>query len=75
MPGIQVNLVSEYGWSALMLASGEGHEGIVQLLLDMPGIQVNLVNKVGSSALTLASIDGYEEIVKLLQERSQEQGL
>ncbi|KAH6901093.1 hypothetical protein BKA70DRAFT_1569155 [Coprinopsis sp. MPI-PUGE-AT-0042] len=66
LPEIQVNLVDNYGWSALVRAALGGHEGVVKLLLTHPGIQVNLVGIDGWSALIRAARAGHEGVVKLL---------
>ena len=51
--------------NALMVASFEGHLGIVQLLLDN-GAEVNDVDSTGMTALMLAAEQGDLEIVKIL---------
>ncbi|KAH6870869.1 hypothetical protein BKA70DRAFT_365526 [Coprinopsis sp. MPI-PUGE-AT-0042] len=65
-PGILVNFVNKYGWSALMVAARYGHKSIVKALLAHPGIQINLLNIRGHSALMLAASVGRESIVKIL---------
>ncbi|KAH6909837.1 hypothetical protein BKA70DRAFT_1274960 [Coprinopsis sp. MPI-PUGE-AT-0042] len=39
-PEIQVNLVDEDKWSALIFAASKGHEGVVELLLSRPEVQI-----------------------------------
>ncbi|KAH6891665.1 ankyrin repeat-containing domain protein [Coprinopsis sp. MPI-PUGE-AT-0042] len=68
-PNIQINLVDNKGWSALMKAARYGHEAITKLLLARPEIQVNLVDSNGSSALSLAAYGGHTTIVGLLLAR------
>ncbi|KAH6889048.1 ankyrin repeat domain-containing protein 50 [Coprinopsis sp. MPI-PUGE-AT-0042] len=63
---IQVNLIEDDGWSALMEASGHGHTGVAVPLLAHPDMLVNLVNNEGRSALMQAAGHGYEGTVKLL---------
>ena len=75
-PNINVNLQSEYGWSALMSASGETNtdstEETVKMLLEHPNIDVNLQNEQGYTALTHAcrysNTDSTEKTVKILLE-------
>ncbi|KAH6916393.1 hypothetical protein BKA70DRAFT_1502416 [Coprinopsis sp. MPI-PUGE-AT-0042] len=66
LPAIQVNLISDEGWSALMGAARRDHTGTVKLLLAHLEIQVNLVDREGWSALMLADRYGTESTVKLL---------
>ncbi|KAH6909890.1 ankyrin repeat-containing domain protein [Coprinopsis sp. MPI-PUGE-AT-0042] len=68
-PKIQVNVVDDGRWSALMLAANYGHERIVTLLLAHPDIQVNLVNSKGCSALMSAARNGYQGIITFLLAR------
>ncbi|KAL8815302.1 MAG: hypothetical protein Q9191_008471, partial [Dirinaria sp. TL-2023a] len=49
----------------LHMAVEEGHEKIVQLLLDH-GANVNAISKFGGTALHVASVRGFEKIVQLL---------
>ena len=55
-------------WSALMIASHDGHTEVVKLLLDK-GAQVNMQGKDGGSALMIASQNGHTEVVKLLLDK------
>ncbi|KAH6889067.1 ankyrin repeat-containing domain protein [Coprinopsis sp. MPI-PUGE-AT-0042] len=66
LPAIQINLVSDEGWSALMEAARRDHTGTVKLLLAHPEIQVNLIDRGGWSALMLADRYGTENTIKLL---------
>ncbi|KAH6913433.1 hypothetical protein BKA70DRAFT_721476 [Coprinopsis sp. MPI-PUGE-AT-0042] len=45
IPDIQVNTTSREGQTALSLASGENHSGVIKLLLDHPGIEMPFVTK------------------------------
>ncbi|KAH6883736.1 hypothetical protein BKA70DRAFT_1341376 [Coprinopsis sp. MPI-PUGE-AT-0042] len=55
LPEVEVNLVNDQGWSALMLAARYGHAGTVTLLLAHPEALVNSVDNEGQSALILAT--------------------
>ena len=62
--GSDVNLKSFPG-TALSVACEEGHQWVVQLLLER-GVQVNIVDMETETALTMASRRGHKEIVRLL---------
>ncbi|KAH6903048.1 hypothetical protein BKA70DRAFT_1566997 [Coprinopsis sp. MPI-PUGE-AT-0042] len=57
---------SNDGWSALVMAAGEGHKGVVKLLLAHPNIQTDIVNNYGWSALMAAVGRGHEGVAELL---------
>jgi hypothetical protein len=57
------------GTTALTVASEQGHEVIVQILLYYKDIDINQKDKDGKTALMEASENGKKEIVKLLLER------
>jgi len=63
---VAVNVKDEYGWTALMLASRNGHKEVVKLLLKK-GADVNAKNKGGWTALMLATLYGHKEIVEILK--------
>lgn len=65
--GAYVDAVNKYGWTALILASVEGHSDYVQLLLEH-GAEVNAQARNGKTALTYASEEGHSDIVQLLLE-------
>ncbi|EXV06641.1 ankyrin repeat protein [Metarhizium robertsii] len=56
---------SLYGWTRLVWAAGEGHEAVVQLLLEK-GTDVNAKDIDGQTPLWLAAAKGHEAIVRLL---------
>ena len=66
--GGDVNHVFRNGITSLMMASQDGHEEIVKLLLDI-GAGVNQTTQSGNTALILASQNGHEETVKLLLDK------
>lgn len=45
IPGIDTNQVDNYGVSALMLASRQGHDTLAALLMAAPGCDTNLVSR------------------------------
>lgn len=64
---INVNAHDEFGNSALLLASREGHTEIVSFLLyDVKGVKVNDQNPYGDTALMCAATNGHADMVKLL---------
>ena len=66
---IQVNDGDEDGDTPLILAAGEGHAKVVELLLGKQDIQVNLVDGRGISALVSAAFHGHDEVVRLLLQK------
>ena len=64
--GIDVNSTDSRGETLLMLASREGHEGLVSRLISSRA-RVNARNGAGETALMLASIKGHLGIVSRLQ--------
>ena len=54
------------GWTALMWGAWNGHEDIVQALID-EGADVNALSTAGSTALKLATVKGHGAIVTLLK--------
>lgn len=59
-------LADNEGDTALIMASADGHEGIVELLLQVEGIRLDLANKAGETALGSALKNGHEAIVERL---------
>jgi ankyrin repeat protein len=57
--------MAESGWTALMLASGEGHSEVVTFLLTK-GAKVNTRDSTENTALIRAAVNGKTEIVELL---------
>jgi ankyrin repeat protein len=53
--GHGVNEAGETGWTALMLASENGHVEVVRLLLARQGVEVNKSSVDGYTALMFAS--------------------
>ena len=65
--GVDINIVNDYGMTALMLASMYEHIDIVRLLLEK-GAGVNIRDEGGYNALMWASVRGYTDIARLLLE-------
>jgi ankyrin repeat protein len=64
-----VDLVDKDGWTALHLASSEGHHDIAALLIEH-NASVDLVEKDGRTALHLALSKGHRDIAALLIEHN-----
>ena len=64
--GADVNAKNSEGYTALSLASDNGHTEIVKMLLATKGIKVNAKDKYVYTALELASRNGHTEIVAIL---------
>jgi ankyrin repeat protein len=54
MPGIDINVQGQCGFTALMGAVCGNHSSIATRLLKVEGINVGLLNQVGNSAVDLA---------------------
>lgn len=64
--GADVNAkMDESGWTALMLAAGEGHTELVKFLLTK-GANVNARESVKNTALIRAAVNGHTETAELL---------
>jgi hypothetical protein len=66
IPGAEVNLVDNEGYTALHFAASDGHLELVKALIAAPGIDVNQKDKSGRNALHCAASFGYLEIVTVL---------
>ena len=64
---VNINATGIRGWTALMLASYNGHMDVVVALCDR-GADVNASHD-GATVLTLATLGGYVDIVKVLCDR------
>ncbi|KAI8780670.1 ankyrin repeat domain-containing protein 50 [Biomphalaria glabrata] len=60
----KLNEQDHCGWTALMLASQNGHDDIAKLLMSSKSIDMSLGNSSGQNALIIASIYGRLEILK-----------
>lgn len=60
----------QFKMTALMIASLQGHDAIVEFLLQQSSINVLAQSKGGGTALMLAAGNGHEKIVRLLLPRS-----
>ena len=63
--GVHKDSQDEYGWTALILASYNGHEAVCELLITR-GCNLDMQNKVGNTALIWASANGHEAVCELL---------
>ena len=66
--GADVNISAAGQMTALLWATVEGHEDVVEILLQQPGILLNVPDMWGRTPLENASSIGYTEIVKMLLE-------
>ncbi|WP_257288358.1 ankyrin repeat domain-containing protein, partial [Endozoicomonas sp. SESOKO2] len=65
--GVNVNVVVNGDFTALMLASGSGHKDIVERLINA-GANINARSKKGATSLFMAAQLGHTDIVKALTE-------
>ena len=63
---IEINKQNEYGTTALIEASDQGHKEIVEILLQDKRIEINKQNEYGTTSLIEASDQGHKEIVEML---------
>ena len=63
--GANIDFQSKTLPTALIIASAQGHEGVVEALLTK-GAKINLQSQHGVTALIIASQEGNEEVVKAL---------
>ena len=63
--GANVNAVNKSGYSALIMAAGEGHEDVLKLLIKA-GADVNAQSQHGNCALLLAARKGHANVVRRL---------
>ncbi len=65
-----VNAKNKDGMTPLMLATKNGSEKMVQILLEAKDINLNFETQNGETALSLAKKSNFNEIAKLLEERA-----
>ena len=65
--GVDINIQSKNGYTALIIASYHGYTEIVKILFE-EGADINIQNNEGDTALTHAEKQGHVEIVKILKE-------
>ena len=65
---VNVNAKNKYGETALILASTDGSEDIVKMLLEA-GANVNVEDNVGNTVLLIAIDRGHKTVIKVLLER------
>jgi len=66
---VNPNKPDKYGQTPILLAAGEGHEGVVRLLLARKDVKPDTVDGYGRTPLLCASGIWHDEIVKLLVEQ------
>ena len=64
--GVDVNVKSGHGNTALAWASNSGHLEVVRALLNDEGVDVNIKDDAGATALYYASYMGHVEVVRAL---------
>jgi len=64
--GTDLNIQSNYLWTALHSASYHNYKDCVELLIKAGGIDMNIQDSYGYTALHLASIRGHKDCVELL---------
>jgi hypothetical protein len=64
--GIDINIQTKHGSTALIIASFNGNRKIVELLLKQPDININIKNINAWTSLSYSSIYNRKDIVKLL---------
>ena len=58
-----------YGRTPLSWAAGEGHEGVVKLLLRRKDVNPNSSSQSGQTPLMLATKNGHDRVAELLRAR------
>ena len=66
IPGINVNVQDEHGYTALIYATENNSHSLVKILTQMESIIVNMQNNNGKNALMIAASKGYASIAKEL---------
>jgi ankyrin len=66
--GADCTAMTSYGESALHIASRNGHENVVQLLMAGEKVDIDVQNKRGETELHVAAAGGHVEVVRLLLE-------
>lgn len=66
---LNVNVTDQFGWSALMMASFEGHLDVVKALIEL-GAKMDIKSKQKDTALSLAAKKKHEDVVNYLTKKS-----
>ena len=66
MPGININAVDMFTFTALHLAAEHGNANCLRALLRMPCINLNALNEFGRTALYFAQLNKHEDCVRIL---------
>jgi len=69
-PGCQINQGDCTGYTPLLWAAKNGHDGVVKVLLEWDDVSPDRPNNQGSTPLSWAADNGHEEVVKLLLGRN-----
>lgn len=72
--GADANFRSLFDWTALHWAAGNGHEGVVALLL-LHGTKVDVFSDTRKTPLDLARVHSNTTIIEMLEDASREQAL
>ena len=65
-PGLGINIVNKFGFSALILAAGLGNTELVEMLVAQPETDVNLTEANRCSALMIAAMHGHAGVAAAL---------
>ena len=66
---VNPNWLDKYGQTPILLATEEGHEGVVKLLLGRKDVKSDKPNSDGRTLLCCAARNGHEGVVRVLLER------
>ena len=71
MPGTDINQTDHQGRTLLLIASQNGHDKVVEMLLAASGIiDINKATADGVTPLFIASQNGHDKVVEILLEAS-----
>jgi len=68
--GCEINPCDCAGYTPILWAAKNGHDGVVKLLLEREDVDPDMPNNQGSTPLSWATDNGHEGIVKLLLDRN-----
>jgi len=67
--GVDINAKTKAGWTALHVASSQGHLDVVQTLLLANGVDIDSKTNIGATALYAASVKGHRDVVHAMLEK------